>query len=197
MPTDFLTIPQSLTRFRLANARVPVCLIPDPAQLKPDTDGLASCDIVIEKEHIAAIDAPSAPPTACRASISTTASCCRAWSMCTRISTRVTSGARAEPGRHVHGRAHDRDGGPRGELVGRGRSPSRMDFALRCAFAHGTGALRTHINFDQASRPHLLGACSPRCASSGRAASRCRPPRSIRSNGRSTMRRSSARWWRR
>src|ERR1043165_2093592 len=56
---SFLTIPPSLTRFRLANARVPVCLVPDRPQLKADADGLAPCDIVIEKERIAAIDPPA------------------------------------------------------------------------------------------------------------------------------------------
>src|SRR3954447_3996812 len=53
---SFLTIPPSLTRFRLANARVPVCLVDDAARLEADTGGLAPCDIVIEKERIAAID---------------------------------------------------------------------------------------------------------------------------------------------
>ncbi len=57
---DFITIPQTLTRFRLANARVPVCLVADAAQLKPDADGLAPCDIVIDKERIAAIDPAAA-----------------------------------------------------------------------------------------------------------------------------------------
>ena len=52
---DFITIPQSLTSYRLANARVPVCLVADAAQLKPDADGLAPCDIVIENGRIAAI----------------------------------------------------------------------------------------------------------------------------------------------
>src|SRR4051794_12895572 len=51
----FITIPQSLTRYRLANARVPACLVADPAQLTPDTDALAACDIVVEDESIAAI----------------------------------------------------------------------------------------------------------------------------------------------
>ena len=72
-----------------------------------------------------------------------------------------------------------------------------MDFALRCAFAHGTGALRTHIDsigkqtaiswrvFAE-MREHVEG---PRRAAGGR--------RSIRSNSRSTTRRSSAPWWRR
>src|SRR3977135_2047301 len=58
---DFITIPQTLTRFRLANARVPVCLVADPARLEIGIDGLAPCDIVIEKERIASID-----PTAVR-----------------------------------------------------------------------------------------------------------------------------------
>src|SRR6185295_9131422 len=53
---SFITIPPSLTRFRLANARVPVCLVADAAQLTPDADGLAPCDIVVENEHIAAIN---------------------------------------------------------------------------------------------------------------------------------------------
>src|SRR5690349_7946181 len=60
MPVDFLSIPQSLTRFRLANARVPVCLVADAAQLKADADGLAPADIVIENERIAAIDPAAA-----------------------------------------------------------------------------------------------------------------------------------------
>src|SRR4051812_44592398 len=55
---SFLTIPPSLTRFRLSNARVPVCLRADAGQLKPDNEGLAPCDIVIDRERIAAIDAP-------------------------------------------------------------------------------------------------------------------------------------------
>jgi len=60
MPSSFLTIPPSLTRFRLANASVPVCLVADAAQLKSDADGLASCDIVIDNARIAAIG-PAAP----------------------------------------------------------------------------------------------------------------------------------------
>src|SRR5436305_13095003 len=59
MPVDLLTIPPSLTRFRLANARVPVCLVADAVRLESDTDRLAPCAIVIEKERIAAIDPPA------------------------------------------------------------------------------------------------------------------------------------------
>jgi cytosine deaminase len=59
MPSDFLSIPPSLTSFRLANARVPVCLAADATRLIADAEGLASCDIVIEKDRIAAIDPPA------------------------------------------------------------------------------------------------------------------------------------------
>ena len=58
---SFLTISPSLTRFRLANARVPVCLVADASRLVADADGLAPCDIVIERERIAAIDPPATP----------------------------------------------------------------------------------------------------------------------------------------
>src|SRR5262245_21548640 len=54
-----IALPPNVTRYRLSNARVPVCLVADPAQLKADADGLAPCDIVIEKGRIAAIDPPA------------------------------------------------------------------------------------------------------------------------------------------
>ena len=61
----------------------------------------------------------------------------------------------------------------------------RMDFALRCAFAHGTGALRTHID----SIGKQTGISWPVFAEMrepGKAASRCRRSRSFRSTSRST-----------
>jgi cytosine deaminase len=57
---------------------------------------------------------------------------------------------------HIWGRSPNPDGGFFGarQAVGEDRElrwnakdvATRMDFALRCAFAHGTGALRTHID---------------------------------------------------
>ena len=82
---------QTSPAIRLANARVPVCLVADAAQLEPDADGLAPCDIVIDNGRIAAIG-PARAGRPCRASISTAASCCRASSTCTPTSTRATSG---------------------------------------------------------------------------------------------------------
>ena len=118
---------------------------PTPRSCKPDADGLAPCDIVIDKERIAAIG-PAAPRvTACRASISTAASCCRASSTCTPTSTRATSGsARKIPDGTHHGRAQRRDGRPRGQLVARG-----------CAQAHGLrAALRLRARHRRAAHAY-------------------------------------------
>jgi len=143
---DFITIPQTLGRFRLANARVPVCLVADAARLKSGADGLAPCDIVIEKERIASID-----PTAV---------------MQDGLPRFELDGGIALPRLvdvHTHidkGQIWHRAPNPDGSFIGARTTvmadreanwsyedvAKRMDFALRCAFAHGTGALRTHID---------------------------------------------------
>src|SRR5947208_1713716 len=56
----FLTIRPNITSYRIANVRVPVCLVTDAAQLKADAAGLAPCDIVIDNARIAAIEPTSA-----------------------------------------------------------------------------------------------------------------------------------------
>src|SRR5437667_1266271 len=146
MPADFLTIPQSLTRFRLANVRVPVSLVADATHLKPDTDGLAPCDIVIEKERIAAIG-PAAPANdgLPRFELDRGIVLPRLVDVHTHIDKgHIWERAQNPDGTHMGARTAvmaDRDANWSREDVAR-----RMDFALRCAFAHGTGALRTHID---------------------------------------------------
>ena len=146
MPTGFITIPPTLTSFRLANARVPVCLVADAAQLKPDADGLAPCDIVIDGSRIAAISPAG-----------TTQDALQDFDLdhgvvlprLVDIHTHIDKGhiwhrAQNPNGTHLGARTAvmaDRDKNWSAEDVRR-----RMDFALRCAFAHGTGALRTHID---------------------------------------------------
>jgi cytosine deaminase len=143
---DFITIPQTLTRFRLANARVPVCLVADAARLKSSADGLAPCDIVIEKERIAGID-----PTAVaqdglpRFDLDQGIVLPRL----VDVHTHIDKG-------HIWQRAPNPDGsfmGARTTVMADREAnwsyddvAKRMDFALRCAFAHGTSALRTHID---------------------------------------------------
>ncbi|MBV8840139.1 MAG: cytosine deaminase [Alphaproteobacteria bacterium] len=143
---DFITIPPSLSRFRLANARVPVCLVADPAPLKPDADGLASCDIVVEGERIAAI-APHAPTTDGLPNFDLDRGI--VLPRLVDVHTHIDKGhiwhrAQNPNGTHTGARTAvmaDREKNWSREDVAR-----RMDFALRCAFAHGTGALRTHID---------------------------------------------------
>ncbi|HWP17246.1 MAG TPA: cytosine deaminase, partial [Xanthobacteraceae bacterium] len=143
---SLLSIPPSLTRFRLANARVPVCLLAGPPRLQADADGLASCNIVIEKERIAAIDPPAAtndglPTFALDRGI--------VLPRLVDVHTHIDKGqiwhrAQNPDGTHMGARTAvmaDREANWSRDDVAK-----RMDFALRCAFAHGTGALRTHID---------------------------------------------------
>jgi cytosine/creatinine deaminase len=143
---SFLSIPPSLTRFRLANARVPVCLVADVAQLKADTDGLALCDIVIEKERIAAIDPVSAASDGLpRFDLDRGIVLPRLVDVHTHIDKgQIWARAPNPDGTHMGARTAvmaDRE-----KNWSRDDVAKRMDFALRCAFAHGTGALRTHID---------------------------------------------------
>jgi cytosine/creatinine deaminase len=143
---DLVTIPPNLTRFRLANARVPVFLVADAARLKFGTDGLAPCDIVIEKEKIASIE-----PTA----VTQDGLPCFDLDGGIVLPRLVDVHAHIDKG-HIWHRAPNPDGsfmGARTTVLAdreanwsREDVAKRMDFALRCAFAHGTGALRTHID---------------------------------------------------
>src|ERR1043165_3017676 len=146
MGADFLTIPQSLTRFRLANARVPLCLLAGATQLTADADGFAGADIVIEKKSIASIAPPAAvndglPRFDLEGGI---------------VLPRLADGHTHIDKGQIWARAQNPDGTHMGArmavMADRDKNWSRddvarrMDFALRCAFAHGTGALRTHID---------------------------------------------------
>jgi cytosine deaminase len=125
---------------------VPVCLLADAARLKSGADGLAPCDIMIEKERIASIE-----PTAImqdglpRFDLDGGIVLPRL----VDVHTHIDKG-------HIWHRAPNPDGsfmGARTTVLAdreanwsREDVAKRMDFALRCAFAHGTGALRTHID---------------------------------------------------
>src|SRR3954465_2373460 len=141
---SFLSIPPSLTSYRLANARVPVCLIADVAQLRPDADGLASCDIVIDNGRIATIG-PAVQDGLARFDLENGIVLPRLVDVHTHIDKgHIWARAQNPDGTHIGARTAlmaDRDANWSREDV-----QKRMDFALRCAFAHGTGALRTHID---------------------------------------------------
>jgi cytosine/creatinine deaminase len=143
---SFISIPQTLTRFRLANARVPVCLVADAGQLNPDADGLAPCDIVIGKGRIAAIGPAAAVNDGLpRFDLDRGIVLPRLVDVHTHIDKgQIWARAQNPDGTHMGARTAvmaDRDAN-----WSRRDVQKRMDFALRCAFAHGTGALRTHID---------------------------------------------------
>ena len=125
---------------------MPVCLVADAAQLTPDADGLAPCDIVIENARIAAIDRPRRRSDGLpRVDLDSGIVLPRF----VDVHTHIDKG-------HIWARAPNPDGTFMGAritvMADREANWSaedvrrRMDFALRCAFAHGTGALRTHLD---------------------------------------------------
>ncbi len=130
------------SRFRLARARVPVCLADAP--LKADADGLALVDIEISDGKIASIAAASEPAAGAM-----------------NLAGRMVLPAFVDCHTHIDkGHIWPRMPNPDGtfpsalDAVARDRAARwsakdverRMDFALRSAYAHGTAALRTHID---------------------------------------------------
>jgi cytosine deaminase len=143
---SFLSIPQTATAYRLSNARVPVCLVADAVQLTSDADGLAPCDIVIDQGRIAAIGpAGAAKDDLASFDLDHGIVLPRLVDVHTHIDKgHIWARAQNPNGTHLGARnavMADRDANWSARDV-----QKRMDFALRCAFAHGTGALRTHID---------------------------------------------------
>src|ERR1043165_2527263 len=140
----FIAVPPNVARYRLINARVPACLVADAAQLVPDADGLAPCSIVIDNARIAAIG-PDVQDGLPRVDLDNGIVLPRL----VDVHTHIDKG-------HIWHRAQNPDGthlGARNAVMAdrsanwsREDVRKRMDFALRCAFAHGTGALRTHVD---------------------------------------------------
>jgi cytosine deaminase len=138
-----IAIPNT-TSYRLINARVPVCLIANAAHLTPDADGLAPCSIVIDNARIADIG-PAVQDGLPRVDLDNGIVLPRLVDVHTHIDKgHIWHRAQNPDGTHLGARntvMADRSANWSREDVAR-----RMDFALRCAFAHGTGALRTHID---------------------------------------------------
>jgi cytosine/creatinine deaminase len=135
------TIPAS-GAYRLTGARVPVCLADAP--LESDSDGLALVDISVTDGKIASLvpaaeQASDAIDLAGRMVFPTFVDC----------HTHIDKG-------HIWPRTPNSDGTFPSALdnVARDRRARwnakdverRMEFSLRCAYAHGTSALRTHLD---------------------------------------------------
>ena len=146
--TGFVEIPDTAS-FVLADARVPACLVDDPPpDAGPDAEGLLRLDIEIADGRIAGLAAHRDDDGAtARADLGGG----MAWpgfiDLHTHLDKAFTWPRRANPDGTLEGAlsaaAEDRPRWTPEDLR------ARMGFALRCAWAHGTVALRTHID----SRP--------------------------------------------
>ncbi|MDE0058393.1 MAG: cytosine deaminase [Defluviicoccus sp.] len=134
-----------MTSFALRNARVPHCLLADPpAGLVVDGEGLALVDIAIEAGRVGVIGKPSArlepgdrdldggQVWPCFADIHTHLDIGHIWTRASNADGTFRTAARAVAG--------DRDANWSADDL-----RARMEFGLRCSYARGTKAIRTHL----------------------------------------------------
>jgi cytosine deaminase len=143
MGSGFACLPAT-GRYRLARATVPVSLV-EGASLVADAEGLAAADLTIADGRIAAITAPDSADGTPAVDLDRGLV----------LPCFVDAHAHLDKG-HIWPRAANPDGTFPGALaaVAADRQANwsaadvaaRMDFSLRCAFAHGTAAIRTHID---------------------------------------------------
>jgi cytosine/creatinine deaminase len=135
-------------RYWLANARLPICLIADPTFLSATTDveGVAPADLLVENGRLARIERPHSGRGDEIASVDLGSR--QIWPMLIDIHTHLDKG-------HTVERSPNRDGTfQNARLAASADRPNwtapdlrrRMEFGLRCAYAHGVSAIRTHID---------------------------------------------------
>ena len=140
-----LTLPPKALRWAIRNARAPAALLDGPAG-PVDAEGLCGLDLVLSDGRIEAAGpsldlAPDLPFVAAGGGLV--------------LPGLVDAHTHLDKG-HTAPRAPNPDGTREGALaqVGADRAANwtakdvraRMDFALRCAYAHGTVAIRTHLD---------------------------------------------------
>jgi len=145
MTTGFLSLPDA-PRVTLKNATVPISLLDVPAgRVRAHGDGLARVDLVLSHGRVVDI-MPGGTPSVL-ASVDLKGA--MVWPGFDDVHTHRDTG-------HIWPRRPNPDGSFPGALaaVGADRLASwtagdvktRMEFSLRCAYAHGTVAIRTHID---------------------------------------------------
>ena len=141
----FAAVPD-VANYRLAGATIPVCLV-EGADLPADSDGLALADIDIAGGRIASIAAAGRLPKRSQPVIDLRRG--MVWPCFVDCHTHLDKG-------HIWTRTPNPSGTFEGALtsVGEDRTARwsaedvarRMDFGLRTAYAHGTKAIRTHLD---------------------------------------------------
>lgn len=138
--------PAGLDRYWLKDVRVPACLLAVPPPAPPDRDGLVRADLRIEDGRVRAVEAPG---SAGRCAPGPDLDGGIAWPCPADVHTHLDKG-------HVWPRAENPDGTFAGalEAVHADREANwtaadvaaRMEFGLKCSYAHGTRAVRTHLD---------------------------------------------------
>lgn len=149
MPVRFSDISwPTASRYWLVNARVPACLLgemPSSPSL-PDTEGVVNADLLIDAGTLARIK-PSG--RACDDGIAyVDVGHRQVWPTLIDLHTHLDKGHTVERSPNIDGTFHN------ARLAAVADRPNwtpddlyrRMDFGLRCAYAHGVSAIRTHID---------------------------------------------------
>jgi len=147
MPIRFADILwPSAEPYWLVNARVPACMLDGEAGRAPaDAEGIVPADILIEDGRFAALALPGGRQTdAARVDIGGR----QVWSTLIDIHTHLDKG-------HTVDRSPNSDGTFNNARLAAAADrvnwtvadvKRRIDFGLRCAYAHGVSAIRTHID---------------------------------------------------
>jgi cytosine deaminase len=146
MPTGFADVPKAAA-FRLLNATVPLCLLDAPA-LAADRDGLTRVDLTVQDGQIISVLAAGTGDLTDHLPMLDL----RGGMVFPRF---VEAHTHLDKG-HIWPRRRNPDGTFMGALTNvmadreanwnAADVKARMDFGLRSAFAHGTGAIRTHLD---------------------------------------------------
>lgn len=136
-------------RYRIANARVPACLLDEDSAVSAavDGEGVLNAELLIDHGKLARI-APSGAAGDLADVPTVDIGGRQVWPTLIDIHTHLDKG-------HIVDRSPNRDGTHLGaRLACSSDRPNwtvadlrrRMDFGLRCAYAHGVTAIRTHID---------------------------------------------------
>jgi cytosine deaminase len=150
-----LQIPEA-QRYWIRQARVPICFLPVAPKKDVDRDGAALVDLLVDQDRIAAVDPAGGTTSADLPAIDLGSR--HVWP------TLIDMHAHLDKG-HIVTRTENPDGSFAGALqsVAEDRThrwtaqdiKRRVEFGLRCAYAHGVAAIRTHLDSpepDQAQR---------------------------------------------
>jgi cytosine/creatinine deaminase len=149
MPIKFADIDwPGAPRYRIVNARVPACLLGDAAASLPpvDKEGVVNADLLIEDGKLARLDRPGGKHEGGIAEVDIGGR--QVWPTLIDIHTHLDKGHTVDRSPNPDGTfqnarlaaAADRQNSSVPDLR------RRMDFGLRCAYAHGVSAIRTHID---------------------------------------------------